>query len=467
MSKRPNAPRPSVRFRRDSVIVSYLHPADSVGAMFHKSLLDLLVRDSFQPERVVAGKLDMSSGANITTARNTVVRDFLKTDATWLWLIDADMSFEPDTLDRLLADAHPSERPIIGGLCFKVTQTTTDLSLTPTLYGLNDMTPPRTVVYHDYPPNTVVQVAATGAACLLVHRSVLEAMRDSGNWRAPWTWFAETLFPEYDDVVSEDITFCLRAGALGFPIYVDTGIEIGHQKTVTCGTALFAKAKPRIPRFAIIPGLDRHEMTAELVASLRGQADEIFLFDNGSSPPYDFDGCEVIPAAGMGLHEMWNAGLERAREHAPVCDIAVLNNDLRVGPRFLDQLSAALRARDEVWVAYPNVHGLDLQPGQVLPTNAEGQTVSGFAFMLRGDSDLAFDEQFEFWYGDYDLEMQCRAADKMVVCVGGCTVEHLEPTKSTTGERLEQAKRDEKRFAAKWDLDPESLFLARNPGWNE
>lgn len=468
MSKRPNQPRPSARFRKDSVIVSYLHPASEVGGRFHKSMLDLLIRDSFQPQRLVAGKLDMTSGANITTARNTVVRDFLATDATWLWLIDADMVFAPDTLDALLDIAHPTERPIVGGLCFKVTQVGDGPpQQIPTLYGLNDMTPPRTVIYHDFPPDTLLRVAATGAACLLVHRSVLERMRDSGNWRAPWTWFAETLYPEYDDVVSEDITFCLRAGALGFPIFVHTGIDIGHQKTVTFNAQTFQSYRPTIPRFAVIPGLDRHDMTAELIEDLQGQCDAVLVYDNGSTPAYDFGGCEVINAKGWNLHEMWNAGLAEARSRAPICDVMILNNDLRVGPKFAHQLSTALRFKDDVWVAYPNVHGLELQPGQVVPTSAEGQTVSGYAFMVRGESGLSFDEQFEFWYGDFDLEMQVRAAGKLTVCVGGCTVEHLEPTKSTTGERLEQAKADEKRFAAKWDLDPESLFLAANPGWNE
>lgn len=470
MSKRPNQPRPTQAFANDAVIIGYLHPADSVGAKFNKSLLDLIVRDSFQPKRVVAGKLDMTSGANIVTARNTVVRDFLATDAAWLWLIDADMSFPPDTLDALLDVADAKDRPIVGGLCFKVTQVGNEAPYgTPTLYGLNDMTPPRTVIYHDFPPDTLLQVAATGAACLLVHRRVLEAMRDSGNWPRPWVWFAETLYREYDDVLSEDITFCLRAGSLGFPIFVHTGIEIGHTKTIDFNVATFRKLKAGIPRFAVIAGRDRHQMTADLIADLQGQADAILVYDNGSTPPYAFPGAEIIPAEGMGLHEMWNAGLTEARSRAPICDVAILNNDLRVGPRFLAELSAGLRASEDVWLSYPNVHFPDLQPGQIVPTSdkADGQTISGFAFMVRGDSPLVVDEQFEFWYGDYDLEMQARTAAKLAVCVGGCTVEHLEPTQSTIGERLEQAKRDEKRFAAKWDLEPESLFLAQNPGWHE
>lgn len=491
MSKRgPKSQRPkrdlrpiNGAFRADPVLVAYLHPSDSVGARFHKSLLDLMVRDAYKPTHDVMGTIDMASGANITTARNTVVRDFLNTDAAWLWFVDADMAFPPDTLDRLLAVADVDERPIVGGLCFRVTQESDrPVRLTPTIYGLNDDNPPRTVVYHDYPPEAVVRVAATGAACILVHRRVFETLRDSGRYQAPWTWFAETLFPAYDDVLSEDITFCLRAGAHGFPVHVDTSIEIGHQKTFVATAELFRDLKPKrpegdVPTFVVIPGRDRHDMTVDLLGDLADQGAHVFLYDNGSSPSYaDTIGqrvdigqhvdVDIIDAADMGLHDMWADGIMRARARSPRCNIAILNNDLRVEPDFLRKLALAMRARDDVWIAYPDVRGA-VEYGRVVPTEGDGQTMTGFAFMLRGESDLNVDTDFAWWYGDWDLELQARAAGKYVVTVGGVKVEHLEPTLSTRGERLEQAKADEARFAEKWDRDPATLFLARNPGWGE
>jgi GT2 family glycosyltransferase len=465
------------RWRSDAVVIAYLHPSDSVGARFHKSLLDLLVRDAYASTHAVLGTIDMSSGANITTARNTVVRDFLLTDAAWLWIVDADMAYPADTLDRLLDSADVDERPIVGGLCFRVTQTNDGpVSLTPTIYGMNDDTPPRTVVYHDYPPQAMCQVAATGAACLLVHRRVFETMRDSGKFQAPWTWFAETLYPEYNDVLSEDITFCLRAGACGFPVFVDTSIEIGHQKTFVATADMFRALQPRraadeVPTFVVIAGRDRHVMTGDLLRDLEGQGAHVLLYDNGSTPQYadTFSGrdVEIIEAADMRLHEMWADGMRRAREQSGgVCNIAILNNDLRVGPDFLRHLALGLRGRDDVWISYPDIRG-EVPFGRVVPTISEGQTLTGYAFMVRGESSLDFDTDFDWWYGDFDLEMQARAAEKYVVAVGGVRIEHLEPTLSTRGERLAQAHKDELRFADKWKLDPRVLFLARNPGWGE
>lgn len=54
--------------------------------------------------------LPIESGANIVTARNRIVRVFLEnTDAEWLWMVDSDMTFEMDTLDRLLEVADKTE----------------------------------------------------------------------------------------------------------------------------------------------------------------------------------------------------------------------------------------------------------------------------------------------------------------------------------------------------------------------
>ncbi len=74
----------------------------------------------------------------------------------------------------------------------------------------------------------MVQCAGTGAAFILIHRRVLEAMRDRG-FNAAFPWFQETELA--GKPAGEDLTFCIRAGILGFPIFVDTSIHIGHHKS--------------------------------------------------------------------------------------------------------------------------------------------------------------------------------------------------------------------------------------------
>ena len=231
------------------VCVSYVNPGQ-VSAYFMQSMVGLLFREHLKAEsglptalfadrdttgKIVAagGWLNKYSSANISNARNDIVRDFLAMPAQpdWLWMVDSDMHFEPDTLDKLLASADPDPEsehyaPIVGGLCFG----TNDGKLFATLYGIKDVPGEgvRSYRYDEFPPDAMFQVAATGAACLLIHRTVLEQMRDK-NFNAVYPWFQETELNGRP--CGEDFTFCLRAGMLGFPVWVDTGIKIGHHKS--------------------------------------------------------------------------------------------------------------------------------------------------------------------------------------------------------------------------------------------
>jgi hypothetical protein len=211
----------------DKVAVAYVHPAE-VSTIFHLALLRLFLYDGATRQRITGGGAHISkfSSANISNARNDIVRDFLNTKSDWLWMIDADMDFEPTTLEQLLMNADPEKSPIVGALCFGVNHG----NLFPTLYGLtkDDAGEVRAFRYDEYPENAMFQVAATGAACLLVHRTVLEQMRDAG-FNKTYPWFQETELSGRP--CGEDFTFCLRAGNLSIPVWVNTSVKIGHHKS--------------------------------------------------------------------------------------------------------------------------------------------------------------------------------------------------------------------------------------------
>lgn len=227
------------------VFVGYLHPL-TVDAAFHKSMTELLLWDAYGPRRIIGGGGRYSS-ANVSAGRNEIVADFLASKADWLLMVDSDMMFGPTLLDDLLDAADPDKYPIVGGLCFGVM----DGELFPTLYGLVEGGQPgeyATVRYHDYPTDAMFQVAATGAACMVIHRSVCEAIGARGfNQAHPW--YQETEMS--GKPCGEDFTFCLRAGLCGFPVYVHTGIDVGHVKSQVLTRDMYeaqrAKAKPVIP----------------------------------------------------------------------------------------------------------------------------------------------------------------------------------------------------------------------------
>lgn len=221
--------------RKGKVVIGYVHPTE-VAASFHESVLGLIMYDFNHGRHVVdgGGRLARYSSANVSSARNGIVRNFLdQTQAEWLWMVDADMSFKPDALERLLADADEKRAPIVGGLCFGVDND----QLFPTLYDLTarEDGEPQMVRYHEWPEDAMFQVTATGAACLLIHRSVLQSMRDAHP--EPYPWFCEGTLGGAP--MGEDIAFCLRAGVAGFPIYVNTAVEIGHAKTHILTAAMY------------------------------------------------------------------------------------------------------------------------------------------------------------------------------------------------------------------------------------
>lgn len=223
-----------------------------------------------------------------------------------------------------------------------------------------------------------------------------------------------------------------------------------------------------IPTYVVIPVErgQREEMTARLVGQL---GDYPIRLDD----------------SGLTITRKWNAGLDWAKELARFSErddvirwhnVAVLNNDIQVSPAFLEILAAGLRSNDDNCISYPDCFNRGIPPGwtaEAFNPGPAGQTMSGWAFMVRGEPglcfddqfELRFDEQFEWWYGDSDMEKQVRAQGKHVVCVGGCYARHLEPNRSTfwRPELLAAARRDEARFAAKWRLDPATLFFARYP----
>jgi len=261
-----------------TVLAAYLHP-NVVSHNFSDSLMRLFAWD-IQHEGHVArggGPLMFRCGpGGLVEARNDVVKHFLSTDADWLWFVDSDMGFAPDTVDRLLEVADPVERPVVGALCFGMRETEPDglhgwvTRPFPTLYDWARK-PDGEIGFHvrrDYPVNTVVQVAGTGAACLLIHRTVLERIRgEQGD-----VWFQRTAYPS-GKPVSEDLSFCYRVNTLGVPILVHTGVKTNHHKQVWLGEQYYWQtvvAPPATEQTAVIvPVMNRPENAEPFMRSLR------------------------------------------------------------------------------------------------------------------------------------------------------------------------------------------------------
>lgn len=264
--------------KADAVTVAYVH-SEEVAHSWQSSLLNLIGYDLANRGRVAEGGwIAVRCGTDgLVAARNWAVERFLADDkADWLWWVDTDMGFAPDTVDRLLASADPVERPIVGGLCFASKGLGLD-----GMGGYRNVALPTIMHWRDgqfvgsrqYPMDQVVRCAGTGSACVLIHRSVLEAVADKYG---P-TWYDKA--PSGADIpsvdaparsssgryISEDLSFCVRAGSLGFPVHVDTSVKTTHLKPVWLAEDDYLQQQ-------FLESLAGAEDKAELIAGYRDTA---------------------------------------------------------------------------------------------------------------------------------------------------------------------------------------------------
>jgi hypothetical protein len=205
-----------------------------IGIVNNGSINSQLVIDLIAIARESRSRFDSIIQVNniglTTKSRNVVVLSYLKqTEAEWLLLVDADEQLTLEAFHKLCDAAHDKERKVVSGLVFaQFGDDTNGLRPVPTIYrqiegaGLQAM--------DDYPLDSVIPISASGTGCLLIHRSVLEAMREnaSPNMGTQWCWFFEGAID--GTYFGEDILFSKRLGAMGVQMYAHTGAILKHSK---------------------------------------------------------------------------------------------------------------------------------------------------------------------------------------------------------------------------------------------
>lgn len=252
----------------EKVTIAYPH-LDSFGANFVDSVLRVAAYDKGHGNYLLHNSGLLNQGAlcavwgrsvELAHARNTATAAFLSSDSDWLLWWDTDIGCQQDAVERLMEVADPVERPIVGGLCFVEGDYSHDMhgglrsSLAPTLYDWTWVEPKsgmpgayKLLNRPEWPEDEPVRVSATGCGFLLVHRSVFE---DISAWLIQeggpgHIWFERIPGPD-GELSGEDISFCMRAGQVGRPVFVHTGITTTHQKTIWYGEPEY-KQKPFAP----------------------------------------------------------------------------------------------------------------------------------------------------------------------------------------------------------------------------
>lgn len=255
----------------NDVLLGYLHPHD-IAASFHKSLLSLVGWDMAHDRRLSGWASIKCSSGGIPEGRNQLAENMLNSDCEWLFMVDADMGFESCALDQLLSVADRDTRPIVGGLAFAQREAMEDGS------GGYRCIPRPTIfdwIQHQdghwrftgrshYPANTLLKCAATGGAFVLIHRSVLQKIKDEYG---P-VWF-DRIRGTDESLIGEDISFFARCQALEIACHVHTGIRSTHMKNLWLGEDDFWRSFLPPPADQPVDVLVRGELPDTFTRSLR------------------------------------------------------------------------------------------------------------------------------------------------------------------------------------------------------
>lgn len=211
---------------RDKVAIGWLSPGQ-VDSLFMLSIANVYGERRGR----IDGLFGVTAGGLLSRGRNELVAMFLEhCDSEWLLMVDSDEQLGLDTFDKLIATVHDKDRPIVAGLYFGIAPGDPYPTGYPLIFkSIPDST--RFLPIGDYPDDSVIEIDSAGTGCLLIHRSVFEAIRADATPHEgkSWCWFRD--MPVNGDWFSEDHYFCMRAKGLGFKIHAHTGAILPHHKS--------------------------------------------------------------------------------------------------------------------------------------------------------------------------------------------------------------------------------------------
>jgi len=161
----------------------------------------------------------------VSRARNLLTKDFLESECTDLIFIDSDINFEPEDVFRLMAWTTDPKKGIVAGV--------------PRIRGEERVY----ITALDYDDNQeltmnnmgLVRGMRVATAFMMVRRDVFETLVEA---HPEWTYYdkkSDRMLPAIFDFklteegyMGEDFLFCDRAREVGFEVWIDPTIKLGH-----------------------------------------------------------------------------------------------------------------------------------------------------------------------------------------------------------------------------------------------
>jgi len=218
--------------------------------LYMQSMLQLQV--AMQQNKIDAMICNMFNESLITRARNALASNFMKTDCTHLLFIDADIRFNAhEVVDLIKAD-----KDVICGIYPKkeINWWTVEKAVKDGVENdnLRKHTGAFVINLVDYAATTTVpmheplEIWNGGTGMMCIKREVFEKLKEvvpvykndvtdlSGNnpvGQEIWEYFATSIEPETDRLLSEDYHFCRLWRLNGGKIYAAPWMNLGHVGT--------------------------------------------------------------------------------------------------------------------------------------------------------------------------------------------------------------------------------------------
>lgn len=178
---------------------------DQVPAPFCQSLAQL--------QKVGDCVLTMKAGSLIYLSRNELATAAIQIEADYVFWLDSDMVFKPDTLIRMMETLKANDLDILTGLYFRRVP-----PYSPVLYNKIEIEGVACDFSEfDRIPDGLFEVGACGFGCVLMKTDVFfDVQAKFGNMFAPI------------GNNGEDVAFCWRARQCGYKVMCDPSVVCGH-----------------------------------------------------------------------------------------------------------------------------------------------------------------------------------------------------------------------------------------------
>jgi hypothetical protein len=169
---------------------------------------------------------NISGCSVVSRVRNLIAKDFLDSDCTDLMFIDSDINFEAEDIFRLMAWNSDPKKGIVAGIPVarkkgKVYISTLDTDEEDNIF-MNYM--------------GLVKAKRVATAFMMIRREVFEKLKDT---HPEWVYHDEKKVGDeviafFDfalkdgEYIGEDFLFCDRARELGYEVWIDPTIKLGH-----------------------------------------------------------------------------------------------------------------------------------------------------------------------------------------------------------------------------------------------